>query len=69
MLMGSRWKGCLCPSPGTGLWDGPVSGRTRQRTDNPREQAPRCPFIFIMCEVGGCKVRFPFIWLSLDRKI
>lgn len=29
--------------------------------DNPREQAPRFPFIFIMCEAGGCKVRFPFI--------
>lgn len=61
MANGKQVEGGLCPSPGTGRWDGPVSGRTRQRTDNPREQAPRCPFIFIMCEAGGCKVRFPFI--------
>lgn len=59
--MGSRWKGCPGPRQGTGRPGWPSQWESRQRTDNPREQAPGCPFIFIMCEAGGCKVSFPFI--------
>lgn len=32
-----------------------------------QEQALGCPFIFIMCEVGGCKVSFLFI-LAVTRQ-
>lgn len=54
-------EGLHAPARGQAGWDGPVSRRTCHLTDNPTEQAPGCPFIFIMCEVGGCKVSFLFI--------
>lgn len=56
--MGSRWQGCLCPSQGTGRGDGPVSGRARQRTDNPGNRL-RAAHSYSLC-VKRAVVKFAF---------
>jgi hypothetical protein len=61
MANGKQVKGCLCPSQVTGQQGWSSQWEDYQLTDNPMKQAPGCPFIFIMCEVGGCKVSFLFI--------